>query len=457
MAFPLRFVPLLALAMATTVLLPASARGDSDWPQFRGPGARGIADGQGLPATWSATENVAWKVDIAGRGWSSPIVSGTRVFVTTAVSNDEEGAPKKGLYLGGNRSDEPDLVIAWKVLCLDLEEGTILWDRTVHEGTPGYAVHVKNSYASETPVTDGKHVYAYFGNVGIFCLDFDGKEVWSKRFEPMETRFSWGTASSPVLHGDNLYLQRDFMKNSHVLALDKSTGEQVWRADHEEYSNWSTPFVWENEKRTEIVTAGSAAVRSYGLDGSLLWSLTGMSSITIAGPYEANGLLYISSGYVGDKIRPVYAIRPGASGDISLADSETSNEWIAWSNPEAGPYNPSTVIYDNRLYVLYDRGQMACFNAGNGDVIFGREKIPGARNFTASPWAYDGKVFCLNEDGETFVMEAGETLKLLHTNTLTEDDMGMATPAIAGDRLLIRTAARIYCIRDKARGTVASN
>jgi outer membrane protein assembly factor BamB len=215
----------------------------------------------------------------------------------------------------------------------------------------------------------------------------------------------------------------------------------------DEKSNWSTPFVWTNDQRTEIVTAGTKQVRSYDLDGKLLWSLEGMSGITIATPYAYKGLLYVSSGYVIDKKRPVYAIRPGASGDISLAEGQTSNQWIAWSNPLAAPYNPTTLAYRDRLYVLYDGGLLACFNALDGAVVYERQRIPDARAFTSSPWANGDNIFCLSEDGATYVMKVGDKFELLRTNKLAEDDMGMATPAIAGDRLLIRTSARLYCIR----------
>jgi hypothetical protein len=207
--------------------------------------------------------------------------------------------------------------------------------------------------------------------------------------------------------------------------------------------------VWQHEERTEIVTAGTGQVRSYDLDGQLLWSLEGMSSITIATPYAANGLLYISSGYVLDRIRPVYAIRPGATGDISLSDEATSNEHIAWCQWRAAPYNPSTLVYQDRLYVLYDGGMLASYDAATGTTIYERQRIQGGRAFTASPWAYDGKIFCLNEDGVTAVVKAGDEYEWMHTNPLAEDDMGMATPAIAGNRLIIRTAARVYAIEDK--------
>ena len=431
-------------------LAAVSAGAQEHWPQFRGPDGDGIAENGALPVQWSATENVAWKTDIPGRGWSSPIVWGDRVFLTTAVALGKVEAAKKGLYFGGERKKTPP-AHQWKVFCLDLEDGAILWERQVHEDIPFSAVHVKNSLASETPVTDGERIYAYFGNVGVFCLEFDGNVVWEKRLEPHRMRVSWGTGASPVLHQDRLYILNDNDDDaSYLLALDKTTGEEVWRVDRVEDSNWSTPFVWEHAQRTEIVTVGSDQVRSYDLDGELLWWFEGMSAITIGTPYAHEGLLIVSSGYVGDRDRPLYAIRPGATGDITLAEDATSNEWIAWSHPQAAPYNPTTLGYGGRIYVLHDAGRMACYNAADGAVLYEKERIPEGRRFTASPWAYDDKIFCLNEDGVTFVMQAGDSFEHLETNPLQEDDMGMASPAMAGDRLLIRTEPRIYCIKKTA-------
>jgi len=441
-----------SLAFAPVILLLvtiAQTRADENWPQFRGLESRGIAHAEALPVRWSATENVEWKVEIPGRGWSSPIVWGDRVFLTTVINQGELESPKKGLYFGGNRS-VPKSVHQWKVLCLDLETGRVIWQRQVHQSKPETSIHLKNSFASETPVTDGRYVYVTFGNVGIFCFDFDGELVWQKKLTPHKTRYGWGTAASPVLHQDRLYIVDDNDEDSSLLALDKQTGDEIWRVARDEKSNWATPYIWQHEQRTEIVTPGSGKVRSYDLDGNLLWWLKGMSSITIATPYEHNGLLYVSSGYVGSDSRPIYAIRPGAKDDVSLKEDETSNEWIAWCQKKGGPYNPTTLTYNDRLFVLYDRGQVTSFNPQDGTRVLDRQRIPGARAFTSSPWAYNGKIFCLDEDGVTYVMTASDTFELLHKNTLQDDDMCMATPAMAGDRLLIRSAARLYCIRGGA-------
>ena len=441
----MRKVTVGTLLLVCSLLAPLTYA--QNWPQFRGAESRGVLDSEKLPATWSVAENVAWKADIPGRGWASPVVWGSQVFLTSVVSLGPTEEPKKGLYFGGDRKDAPDSVHQWKVYALDLVTGKLNWEKQVHEGKPDSPRHLKNSYASETPVTDGEHLYAYFGGVGLFCFDLAGNSVWEKRIAPQKMAYGWGTAASPILDGDRLYLLNDNEEDSRLLALDKKSGDEIWRVAREEGSNWSTPYIWKNSQRTEIVTPGSDAVRAYDLDGKLLWSFTGMSSITIATPYAAGDLLYVSSGYVGDKKhRPIYAVRPGASGDISLAEGQTRNEFIAWSHNLAAPYNPSTLVYEDRLYVLYDRGTVSCFNAQDGTPIYEKQELPKGAGYTASPWASNGLIFCLNEDGVTHAIKAGDTFEVLHSNTLDENDMGMATPALTPDRLLLRTSSRLYAL-----------
>ena len=439
---------LTALALLLFTFLARSAEMTANWPQFRGPGAMGVADHPGVPDRWSTNENVAWKVGVAGRGWSSPIVWGNRVFVTTVVSEGEQEEPKKGLYFGGERKDIPKGTQHWVVLCLDLNNGRELWRQEAHSGAGPNRLHVKNTFASETPVTDGERVYAYFGNVGLFCYDIEGKRLWSTNWPPVKTRNGWGSAASPVLHRDRIFVVNDNDEKSFAVGLDAKSGRQLWRVDRDEKSNWATPYIWQNEKRTELITPGTRKVRSYDLDGNLLWELGGMSSIVIPTPFSKFGLLYVCSGYVGDKVRPVFAIKPGASGDISLKEGETHNEFIAWSDRTAAPYNPSPLVYGDYLYVLFDFGFLSCHDARTGKVIYEKQRIRPDRQtaFTASPWAANGKIFALSEEGDTFVFQSGSEYKLLHKNSLEE--MCMATPAIAGDRLLIRTLTKLYCFRN---------
>jgi outer membrane protein assembly factor BamB len=438
------------LVVICETAVPGAEAQEMNWPQFRGADSTGVSENSGLPNRWSETENVEWKAELPGRGWGAPVIWGDHVFLTTVVNSGETEPLKKGLYFGGDRPEPSKSEHEWKVVCLELASGKVRWEKTVHKGLPPTPIHLKNSYASETPVTDGKHVYACFGNVGIFCFDFEGHHLWTHEIAPHPTRLGWGTASSPVLHGDRLYYQYDNDEQSYLLALDKLTGKVVWNMERDEKSNWSTPFVWAHEGRTEIVTAGTGAVRSYDLDGKLLWSLKGMSSITIAVPYVADGLLYVSSGYILDPVKALYAIRPGASGDITLPKGETSNEFIVWSSLFIAPYNPSTLVHKGRLFILYDRGLLSCFNAKTGEQYYDRQRLERGVAVTSSPWCYDGKVFCLNEDGLCCVVREGNEFELLHTNALAADDICLSTPAISGDRLLIRTDKRLYCIRNKA-------
>ncbi len=431
---------------ALSILLATSVCAAENWPQLRGPGAMGVvADNPALPETWSATENVAWKVPVPGMGWSSPVVWGERVFLTTAISKGEIEKVKEGLYFGGERP-KPEDEHEWRVLGLDLKTGKTLWEKTVHTGVPHQPRHLKNSYASETPVTDGERVYAYIGNVGLFTFDLDGTPLWDRKWEPVKTRHGWGTAASPALHKDRIYVLNDNDEQSYLTALDTKTGAVIWKKDRDEGSNWSPPFVWENELRTEIVTTGSGLVRSYDLDGNVLWSLGGLSSITVTVPFAHDGLLYFGSGYVGDKKKPFFAIKPGASGDISLRAEATSNDFIVWCQKSAAPYMPTPVLYQDRLYVLLDRGLFSCLDAKTGAVIYDRERLGKSASFTASPLAYNGKIFCFGERGETVVLEAGDSFRMLRVNELGE--LIMATPALAGDSLLIRTSGHLYCLRN---------
>lgn len=426
-------------------IFASGASAQVNWPQFRGPNA-GVVEDDTLPTTWSTTENVAWVIDIPGRAWSSPIAWGDRIFVTSAVGAADDEMPKKGLYLGGNRDKPSDKVHRWMVYCIDLSSGKILWEKLAHQDVPKNPVHIKNTYASETPVTDGQRVYAYFGNIGLFCYDFDGRKLWSKQFGNFKMRYNWGTAASPVLYKDRLYIVNDNDEQSFLIALDKKTSEQIWRVDRDEKSNWATPYIWENKQRTEIITSGTGKVRSYSLDGELLWELGGLSGITIPTPFAKHDLLYVTSGFVADRKRPLFAIRPGARGDITLKDDQNSNQYIAWCQKQGGPYNPSPIVYGDYLYVLYDRGIISCYNARTGSEIYSKERIAaGANAFTSSPWANDGKIFCLSEDGETFVIQAGAEFKVLASNKL--DEMCMATPAAVRGSLIIRTISKLYRIR----------
>ena len=430
---------LLALILLTAATITAAEQ----WPQFRGPGAMGVADSPSLPDTWSTTKNVRWKTAIAGHGWSSPVVWGDRIFVTSVVPTGAVEEPKRGLYFGGERP-APNVEHRWMVYAVDRTTGKIAWEREARRGLP-MSRHLKNTYASETPVTDGQRVYVSFGNVGIFAYTVTGEVAWSVPVEPRPTRNGWGTAASPVLHNGRLYIVNDNDQQSYLAALDARTGKTVWRVERKEASNWATPYVWEHAGRTEIITSATGNIRSYDLEGKLLWQLGPMSSIAIPTPFSKFGLLYVTSGYVGDQTRPVYAIKPGASGDISLPKGETSNASVAWSLPQGGPYNPSPIVYGDYYYTLFDRGFFTCHDAKTGKEIYTKVRLdPTTSGFSASPWAYNGKLFAISEDGTTYVIQAGPEFKVIGQNVL--DEFTMASPAIDRDSLFIRTAGSLYRI-----------
>ncbi|MFM7148670.1 MAG: PQQ-binding-like beta-propeller repeat protein [Gemmataceae bacterium] len=435
------------LALACFALsAPAEAPGEANWPAFLG-GARSGAAAPSLPTAWNATQNVRWKADLPGSGWSSPVVWGNRVFLTTAVSGEALPEPMKGLYISNLQGKLPGGEHEWRLVCLDADTGKMLWNQLAFRGPASSTIHIKNSLASETPVTDGKHVWAYFGNVGIACFDLDGKLIWKEKTPVHKTRMGWGTAASPILHDGQLFVVHDNEEKSFLMALDAATGKTRWRVERREGSNWGTPYLWKNSLRTELVTAGTDRVRSYGLDGKLLWEFRGMSVVSIPTPFAVGDLLYVTSGYVLDPVRkPVYAIKPGASGDITLGLGQSSSEHIAWVQWKAGPYHPTPVVHDGLLYILHDRGFIACYDALTGKEIYSKRIGGGASRFTASPWAYAGKLFCLSEDGVTYVLQTGKEYRFVGRNEL--DEMALATPAIANGNLFIRTQSKLYCLRN---------
>ena len=448
-------VTVITLGISACLTADGTAQqGVAEWPQFRGLTAGAVADDPLLPDRWSTTENVAWAVDIPGLGWSSPVVAGELVFMTSAISSGDERAPVPGLYdpgesFGKTRSDATH---QWMVYAIDFDTGSVRWARELEALVPTELKHVKNSFASETPVTDGRRVYVYFGSIGLLAaLNMSGETVWRAHVGSFNGGQEFGTAASPVLHGGRLYIVNDNTTSSFLAAFNADTGDEVWRVERDETENWSTPFVWVNEVRTEIVTTGRQKIRSYDVHGNLLWELGGMTVNVVPTPFAANGLLYLSSGYPGGYPRPVYAVRPGAAGDISLDEGETGNEFIAWYQPLLGTYSTSALVYGDYYYTLLDRGFLLCHDARTGEEIYGRQRIAPGHGFTASPWGYNGNIFVLSEDGDTYVIRSGSTFEILHTNSL--DEMSLATPAIARGSLFIRTQSKLY--RFTKRGGIA--
>ena len=443
-----------AVALCGVVLGIAVASADDEWPRFRGSNGGVAADHPSLPDQWGPAQNIVWKIDVPGRSWSSPVIWGDHVFVTTAINTLEtESLLPVTSYVsrsnGGTMTfmdvSKPSAPHRWVLYDVDLKTGRIRWERVAHTGVPAKSRHLKNSYAAETPVTDGERVYVYFGDVGLFAYDMDGKLLWSRPMDALEMQTGFGHAASPVVDDSRVYIVNDNEEQSFIAAYDKRTGVQVWRVDRTEASNWTTPLVWKNDLRTEIITAATGGVRSYDVNGRLLWQFTGMSTFAVPSPLASGGLLYVMSGYTASPLRPAYAIRAGATGDISLKPDQTSNEYIVWADRTLGTFHPSPLVYRGCYYILHDRGFLTCNDPGTGKPIYPRQRISNdTATFTASPWAYNGKVFALSEDGDTFVFQSGPEFKVLGKNSLNE--MALATPAVAGGSLVIRTASKLYRI-----------
>jgi outer membrane protein assembly factor BamB len=435
------------VTVALTLLMLKAVSAIEQWPQFRGLQAGVVADDPALPDTWSETENVAWKVPVTGLGWSSPVVWDDHIFITSAISSGNEKPPVTGLYddQGGVKSTAEH---RWIVYDVDFNTGKIRWQRDLHRAVPAFAKHLKNTFASETPVTDGARVYVYFGSIGLLtALDMTGKTIWTRELGTFGTNregAEYGTGASPVLHKGRLYIVNDNLTQSFIAAFDANTGQEIWRTNRDEAGNWSTPYVWENELRTEIVVEGANRIRSYSMDGKPLWDIKG-TPLTSPTPFAKHGLLFLNAGYPGSIPRPVYAIRPGATGDISLKGEEKSNDHIVWYQPVLGTYNTSALVYGDYYYTLLDRGFILCHEARTGKEVYGRKRLSvEASGFTASPWAYNGKIFLLSEDGDTFVVQAGPEYKLLGKNSLNE--MSMATPAVVRGSIILRTQRHLYRI-----------
>lgn len=444
---------------------------DNPWPQYRGPASNPVGTHARLAERWSKTENVEWAQALPGRGWSSPIVTGGKIFLTTATTDGKSKPPqigteysneyvaemqKQGLPMDKiiERVTERDIELPSEVnlhyflYCLNLKSGKVEWQKEFHAGKPPGGRHRKNSFTSESPVTDGKYIYVYIGNLGLWAFDLKGKQVWHTPMEANPVYLDFGTGSSPALVDNMLVILNDNEKQQFIAAFDKQTGKEIWRTDRligpqGRRSAWVTPYVWRHALRTEIIAIGPEVAISYDLAGKELWRMSGMSGAPIPMPFAYDGLLYLDGG----RGSILAAIRPGAKGDISLPKGETTNEFIAWSVARAGTYLPAPLAYEGGIYTLTETGILSRFDAKTGKQSYKTRIDPTATAFTTSPWAYNGKLFCLDEEGKTFVVAAGETFKLLHTNDL--DDMAQATPAIVGERLLIRTEHHLYSIRRK--------
>ena len=445
----------LSLLLCSGSLLPGAdeIKATAPWPSFRGLHAAGVADGMDLPDQWNAATNagICFKVAIPGLAHSSPIIWADRIFLTTAVSRDANASFKPGLYGSGEASPD-NSVHEWQILCLDKWSGKVRWKETATKGAPKDKRHVKSTYANSTPATDGKHVVALFGSEGLFCYSSEGKFLWKVEVGRLNVGaydlpdYEWGTASSPVIHDGKVFVQCDQQKGSFLLAVDVKTGKEIWRVQRDELPSWGTPTVYPGKERSELITNGSNFIRAYDpASGAELWRLGGSSKITAPTPVFADGLIIVASGRQPE--RPIFAIRPGGSGDISLGNDETANKFVAWSKTKRGGYMPTPLIYRGNVYVLDNSGIFGCYELKTGQELY-YERIPHQSfGFSASPVAADGKIYLSGEDGMVVVIQAGTPLKLLATNPLGEPLM--ATPALSAGRMFIRGSHHLFAIGKK--------
>lgn len=446
-------VAVLAIGSSTAL---AAAGGDGQeiepgsWPSFRGPGASGVADGQDLPDRWSGEtgRNILWRTPIPGLAHASPIVWGDRVFLVSAISSRPDATFRPGLFGDGDASDDRS-VHRWVVYALDKRTGAIVWERIAHEGPPVDKRHIKSTYASSTPVTDGRIVVSWFGSEGVYAYDFDGRLLWTVDPGRLDLgaydlpSFEWGPASSPIIWNGLVILQCDTQEDSFVLALDAATGDTVWKTDRDELPSWSTPSVYEGPSGPELITNAPNFIRGYdATTGEERWRLGGSSKITAPTPVFGEDLIVVASGRGPEQ--PIFVLQPGAEGDLTLPAGETSSDDIVWSRQGRGPYMPTPLVYDGTLYILQNNGVFDAYDLETGREIY-RTRIPHlGSGFSASPVAADGKIYLSNEDGEIIVVKAGREPRHVATNSMGE--LLMATPALSDGVMFVRGARSVFAI-----------
>lgn len=434
--------------------LPRATEAIGSWPSFRGPHASGVADGQKLPDRWNGAtgEQVLWRTPIPGLAHSSPIVWGERLFVTSAISSRGGATFTRGQQNEGHASDDLSRH-RWMLYALDRRTGKILWERAAHESAPIDKRHVKATYASSTPATDGRVVVAWFGSHGIHAYTVDGRFLWKVDVGRVDVgayetpSAEWGPASSPIIWDDLVILQLDAQENSCLLALALETGELVWRTARDERPSWSTPTVVTTEGGAQLVTNGANYVRGYDpRTGQERWRLGGGSQLPVPTPILADGLLVIAGSGLSSK-RPLFVVHPGARGDVSLRDDETSNASVVWSRATRGPFIPTPIAYHGVLYVLANNGVLDAYDLKTGTEIY-RQRLPEiGSGFSASPVAADGKIYVSNEDGQMIVVSAGREFRHIATNSIGEPLM--ATPALSRGVMYVRGAQSVFAIAAK--------
>jgi outer membrane protein assembly factor BamB len=441
----------IVLTSADSVIeIPSMSTSEGSWPSFRGPAASGVADGMNLPPTWNGEtgENILWRTDVPGLGHSSPIVWGDQVYVTSAVSSAADATFRPGLYGDGDASQDRS-VHRFELTALDRKTGKVLWTRIATEGEPIGKRHIKATYANPSPATDGRIVVASFGSQGVFAYDVNGQFLWRVDLGHLDLgaydvpSYEWGSASSPILWNGMLFLQCDTQSDSFLLALEAETGETIWKAARDELPTWGTPTVVGVESGPELVTNGSNFIRGYDpKTGEELWRLGRSSKITAPTPIFSDSLIVVASGRGPE--RPIFVIRLGACGDLTLPVGKTSSDSIAWSIERRGPYMPTPLIYDGRLYVLNNNGAFAGYELATGKELFRVRAAHGGSGFSGSPVAADGKIYLPSEDGDILVVAAGREYEHLETNPMGE--LLMASPALSDGVMYVRSESSLFAI-----------
>jgi len=446
-----RFLFVLAIAVLVTTISVRSAtepKPGVDWPSFRGIRADGIAEGFRTATTFdvSKKQGVRWQTPVPGLGTSSPIVWGSRVCLTTAISGKVDSNLKIGLY-GDIASVEDNTSHTWKLMCLDKKTGRVTLDRTIQTGIPKVKRHTKSTHANSTLATDGTHLVVMLGSEGLHTFDMDGKLLWKKDFGLLDSGFfrvpeaQWEFGSSPIIHDGAVVLQVDVQQNSFLAAFDVTSGKELWRTPRQDVPTWGSPTIHRVGTQTQIIVNGWHHIGAYDFKtGREIWKLKGGGDIPVPTPVVGFGLVYITNAH--GPMSPIYAIREGAEGDISLAGEASSNTHIAWSVPRGGAYMATPILYKDVLYIVGWNGVMLAFDAKSGERVY--QQRVGAGTFTASPVAADGKIYIISEEGDVFVVKAGRTYELLATNSL--GDTGLASPAISEGVIFFRTGKSLIAI-----------
>jgi outer membrane protein assembly factor BamB len=434
----------LFIAVTGLLLLNSSASARANWPQWRGPAGQGISTEKNLPTSWTATKNIKWKTPIEGLGHSSPIVWGKKIFLTTALDGEVIPGRTPGVthkMADGSDFVHPDAIGAdrkhtFKVICIDRESGKVLWQRVAYEGPVHDSRHKRASFASSTPATDGKYVFAFFGTEGLYAYDFNGKLLWKQDLGKLGTA-SVGYGVSPILYGNLVIMQCDESgMNSFIAAFDKKSGKQVWRVPRKVDVTWSTPVLVQAGKRTELVASAAEAIISYDpLTGKELWRHKGLESNAVPTPVVSNDLVVLTSG-APNKI--ALAIKAGGNGDV------TGTSHLVWSYNKGTAYVPSPILYGEYLYLMAGNGSLTCLEAKTGKMVYEGARVPRAIPFTASPVAFEDKVLITSDEGETFVVKAGPKHEIIGTNSVGE--AVFASPAIADGKIFIRGVNNLFAI-----------